>query len=679
VRWLEIQTAFQEGVPSEDISLPPAQLLMLFASPHPRQYSQNFSMIQVQDHPVQLGDERQDAEANGKECEAAEKTTDRTSQKKKKKTKKKKNVPRISDPNAVYIPPIYRNNLRIVASPRPGVGRCAVAVKSLAPGELIFEEEPVALLNFSRYASEYCVFCGKFAAAGSGRLTSVRDVFIDGPTYCCADGACTNRGSAHRLAGKSVWTRVAEIAKEEKADVYLLSMVVLLLCQWHLARGQGMGEDAGELAEVTEGIGRERCLQWRDVEKLTDHWEEQKEEWKQCVAKAMRRLLKHFPEQMRCRGSDGEEGEEAGVEDAVRLACLVNVNSHGIGSGRSFNHMRGMGIFPLLACLNHSCRPNCAYVFDSETGKMCLRALDGIPAGAELCVHYTNLLVPRDVRQKELQETKHFLCACSRCQGEGEGEDADALLGTLCCAECGLEGRVVAGPASPVQGAHDAAAAALLLAEEEEIERTEGKKAKKKKKKKEKKDLGEEGSSQKEVEGEGVAEERLASLTMEPKAPEEPRSGVKTGTESGEGLDSEGGLASPAGATAQNEAIAEETDEEAARRCIKCGATFTTKEVDAYLERVEIGTVQGQLLVRGQTLGAAKQHLDDMMLLHTATATREGRKEGGGARGTPSRLRLHPRHYLLIEPVAMLINLNVKMKEYAGKEGAGCKRTGCSR
>jgi hypothetical protein len=213
----------------------------------------------------------------------------------------------------------------------------------------------------------------------------------------------------------------------------------------------------------------------------------------------------------------------------------------------------------------------------------------------------------------------------------------------------------------------------LLLAEEEAKERTEEKKAKKKKKKKkkEKKDLGEEGSSQKEVEGEGMAEERLASLKMEPKAPQGPRSRVKPGTENGAGLDSEGGLASPAGATAQNEAIAEEADEEAARRCIKCGATFTTKEIDAYLERVEIGTVQGQLLVRGQTLGAAKQHLDDMMLLHTATPTREGRKEGGGARGTPSRLRLHPRHYLLIEPVAMLINLNVKMKEYAGKEGAG--------
>jgi len=48
------------------------------------------------------------------------------------------------------------------------------------------------------------------------------------------------------------------------------------------------------------------------------------------------------------------------------------------------------------------------------------------------------------------------------------------------------------------------------------------------------------------------------------------------------------------------------------RRCSPCSAAFTEQEVSAYSERVEIGTEQGQLLIRSQTDGAAKQHLDDL-------------------------------------------------------------------
>ena len=318
-----------------------------------------------------------------------------------------------------------------------------MAAKALSPGDLIFEEEPIALVNFSRYAHEYCVYCGKHAPRGSNQLVPATDLLSDGTILRCADPACAaSRGAAHRLAGKEAWARVAEIAKDEKADAHLLAMVLLLVCQRHLARQEGGGEGGRE--------GQQQHQRLRDVEGLMDHCGEQTEEWKECVGKAMTRLLEYLPEDVRVGGGGGgrEGGSEGGggvsVEEAVRLVCVVNVKSH--GTTRSFNQMRGLGLFPLLACLNHSCRPNCAYVFDSVNGgKMGVRVLEGIAVGEELFVHYANLLVSREVRRKELEEPKHFVCVSSRCEGKGgrEGE-AGRLLAALCCAACGVEGRVLA-------------------------------------------------------------------------------------------------------------------------------------------------------------------------------------------------------------------------------------------
>ena len=405
-------------------------------------------------------------EDQAEEDEEEDDVQDATSQDKRKKKKRKKKKKVTSSSSRVYIPPAFQSNVRVTTSPTLGVGRCAVAARALAPGDLIFEEEPIALVNFSRYAHEYCVFCGKHGPRGRGVLVPATDLVVDGTVMCCAAPACAaRRGAAHRLAGKEAWARIAEIAKDEKTDAHLLTMVMLLVCQRHLAR---------------QGGGEEHQLQrrWMDVDALMDHWGEQTEEWKECVGKAMMRLIQHLPEDVRGGGGGGG----LSVEDAVRLACVVNVNSHGVGTTRSFNQMRGLGLFPLLACLNHSCRPNCAYVFDTVNGgKMGVRALEAIGAGEELFVHYTNLLVSREVRREELRVSKYFDCVCRRCEGEGvrEGE-ADRLMAALCCAACGLEGRVLAPGEEPTAAASEAAAAALLrLAEEEE--EGEGVKGKKKK------------------------------------------------------------------------------------------------------------------------------------------------------------------------------------------------------
>lgn len=51
------------------------------------------------------------------------------------------------------------------------------------------------------------------------------------------------------------------------------------------------------------------------------------------------------------------------VEEAVRLACRVNVNAHGLRDDSGSNLVIGVGLFPLTAMINHSCRPNCTFVY----------------------------------------------------------------------------------------------------------------------------------------------------------------------------------------------------------------------------------------------------------------------------------------------------------------------------
>ena len=48
-------------------------------------------------------------------------------------------------------------------------------------------------------------------------------------------------------------------------------------------------------------------------------------------------------------------------EQLLHLAAVVNANSHGVGAADVRNTDVGIGLFPALAMLNHSCRPNCCF------------------------------------------------------------------------------------------------------------------------------------------------------------------------------------------------------------------------------------------------------------------------------------------------------------------------------
>ncbi|GAB5583340.1 histone-lysine N-methyltransferase SMYD3 isoform X3 [Prionailurus iriomotensis] len=85
----------------------------------------------------------------------------------------------------------------------------------------------------------------------------------------------------------------------------------------------------------------------------------------------------------------------------------------------------GVGLYPSMSLLNHSCDPNCSIVFNGP--HLLLRAVRDIEAGEELTICYLDMLMTSEERRKQLRDQYCFECDCIRCQTQDK--DADMLTG----------------------------------------------------------------------------------------------------------------------------------------------------------------------------------------------------------------------------------------------------------
>ena len=107
-----------------------------------------------------------------------------------------------------------------------------------------------------------------------------------------------------------------------------------------------------------------------------------------------------------------------GIGDLVDLVLKIECNAF------------AGGLFPLAACLNHSCRPNVAVTLrrakslgpggeESETSTHETRALRDIGAGEELCIHYLGLAAQHRGRWERRHVLSNgprgFICCCAGC------------------------------------------------------------------------------------------------------------------------------------------------------------------------------------------------------------------------------------------------------------------------
>jgi SET domain len=259
-----------------------------------------------------------------------------SAQAKKKKKKKKAGAP-TSQPYTVVHKPV--------------VGACVVAAKSIAAGVVINAEKPVAAIIRWQRASDYC------AACCSELVETKRRSSCPWATYC--SDACMDASKALRDIELEALLQAQAISRAVDIDLDLLRMLISLCAVRHL-----QGEDDP---------------QWQGILQLMQHREHMPSTWLAAVTQAAERMLPLLPEAVRCD-----------VDLVCSLACRVNTNAHGIEAYGMGGGVIGLGLFPFTALINHSCAPNCVFVW--KNGHLEVRTLASIASGEELCVHYIDLL-----------------------------------------------------------------------------------------------------------------------------------------------------------------------------------------------------------------------------------------------------------------------------------------------
>ncbi|KFV42546.1 Histone-lysine N-methyltransferase SMYD3, partial [Tyto alba] len=81
----------------------------------------------------------------------------------------------------------------------------------------------------------------------------------------------------------------------------------------------------------------------------------------------------------------------------------------------------GVGLYPSMSLLNHSCDPNCVIVFEGY--QLLLRSVREIQIGEELTISYIESLMPTSERQKRLMRQYCFECDCLLCQNQEKDDE----------------------------------------------------------------------------------------------------------------------------------------------------------------------------------------------------------------------------------------------------------------
>jgi hypothetical protein len=93
-------------------------------------------------------------------------------------------------------------------------------------------------------------------------------------------------------------------------------------------------------------------------------------------------------------------------ESSDRLGLIFRSNAYKTGED--------IGLFPKIARINHSCRPNTSYYWNAKLNKRVVYANRKINKGEELFDSYIPLLLTREERQKYL-DPYGFKCNCEAC------------------------------------------------------------------------------------------------------------------------------------------------------------------------------------------------------------------------------------------------------------------------
>ncbi|KAE8845443.1 hypothetical protein HRS9139_00010 [Pyrenophora teres f. teres] len=135
----------------------------------------------------------------------------------------------------------------------------------------------------------------------------------------------------------------------------------------------------------------------------------------------------------------------ANTTEVDKLATIFRTNAYKTGDK--------VGLFPKIARINHSCRPNTGYTWSERLNKRVVFATRKIKAGEEFFVSYISLAMPQEDRQKHLDKYG-FKCQCDACARDKAASDTRRI--TISRAFAKFEHRLTITPPQSKAGKREA-------------------------------------------------------------------------------------------------------------------------------------------------------------------------------------------------------------------------------
>jgi hypothetical protein len=174
------------------------------------------------------------------------------------------------------------------------------------------------------------------------------------------------------------------VSPSSSCDVDLLRMTLAVVVQRELDFDTAAA-DAAAGASVAAAVGVASNNPFSpsraDMELMVSHQEQVPAELEAQGQAMARHMLERMPASTRTN-----------IADIMRIAAVINANSHSLCRQDEPSKIWGVGLYPLCSMFNHSCFPNMQYC--SMGSDLCYRLLRDVAPGEELTVNYSALYAP---------------------------------------------------------------------------------------------------------------------------------------------------------------------------------------------------------------------------------------------------------------------------------------------
>ncbi|XP_057444003.1 histone-lysine N-methyltransferase ASHR1 isoform X2 [Lotus japonicus] len=273
----------------------------------------------------------------------------------------------------------------LAVSTVPQKGRSLFTTRDFYPGEVILTQEPYVSVpnnNSSVSAQKRCDRC--FTTTNLSKCSRCQTVWY------CGTACQKSEWKFHRLECEVL----SRLDKDKRKSVTpSIRLMVKLYVRRKLQHEKIIPSTAMDNYKLVEAL----------VAHMSDITEEQ------LVLYAQMANLVHLIVQW------PEINIKEIAENFSKFAC----NAHTI----SDSELRplGIGLYPVISIINHSCLPNSVLVFKGRSASV--RAVQHVPKGTEVLISYIETAGSTVTRQKALKEQYLFTCTCPRCSKAGQYDD----------------------------------------------------------------------------------------------------------------------------------------------------------------------------------------------------------------------------------------------------------------